>query len=432
MRRSIAVSVVAVLLGSGSLLAQVDAALQFAGIPPSGVVLLDTTTGTTTTIRPPGNDGTAGGVLFGPYGNLYYASRENGVAALNVANRSWDPRRSVTDPSRNIIFTPWQPAWDYDNVGGPALVCLDQKQGVSPAPLFARQAFRVDYSSFTPTVMLQGWYPIGERPSSDFFPDLYNPGSFVGVGEWTYDADVRRYTLPSSGPGPLTSTLMASQRFPSRSDATLLETGELAILADANVTFVDLRTGFARDVRTQGVAGGFGAIWSDPWERPGMTGRIVTGHTLFDVDLGVDPVVATRSVPLTLPQGAIVYCGRDAEECQLCAWVTNPATGARNFHLNFGRRAAGQTAYLAPSLSGLAPVAFPVAGLEIRLALDGATYLGLNNLLPYAPSVVLDGDGQADIAWSGLPDQPAVTAFWQAVTLGSVSDASNIIGVMLD
>jgi hypothetical protein len=272
---------------------------------------------------------------------------------------------------------------------------------------------------------------------SDFYPNLFKPGTFVGIPYGTSDLTVTEYPLAPKPPQALSLTTIVAISSQCYYDACWAEDGFIYVWGGSTVGFhqVDVRGKNSTVIPVTGMTTTtLAAVWNEPWERPGMKAHLCSraDSTVYTLDLAARPIAAVRTtVLLPAAAGGAVNSGREAEEAQLSSWWTGARPGERNFHLNFGSAHGGETAILVPSALGLARGPLVFSGLELYLTLDSLTVLGISGLLPYPPVVVLDSSGQSDVVWKGFGTRLGVTAYWQAVTLkgAALTDASNLIHV---
>jgi len=438
-----------VLLPGGALSAQYDAAI-FSSISTTNahatyVTLVNTASRTLTTIwKAPGiaagsSQRNRGG-MFGPDGLIYVSLIDyNGLGALDPVTGAWP--RFVGDFRNDVMGFPYQPALNFDNVGGIGFCLIDGNQPPSPpAPAASKNTVLVDFA--TNRYTLDGWFPNTEVDMSDFYPNLFNPGEFVGVCYYANDHTVSGYPLAQNPPEALSLTTLATVSSLHRVyyDSCWAEDGNLYLWAgsDSGIFQVDIRTGASTLLPVTGLASGmtYGCMWNEPWEKSGMIAYVLprTDQVVYSIDLAARPLKAVATglvIPAT--QGTRVNTGREAEESQLTSWWTGAGPGQRTFHLNFGQGHAGEIAILLPSATGLAANPLVLNGLEVYLAIDSISLSGLTNVLPYTPMVTLDTSGQFDVIWKGTGARLGVSAFWQAVTMkgSTFTDASNIISVNL-
>ena len=449
MKHCIPVFLILSLFPGDTLPAQYDAAI-FSSIATTNahatyVSLIDMTTQTVTTIwKAPGvaagsSQRNRGGV-FGPDGLIYVSLIDyNGLGALDPKTGAWP--KFVGDWRNDVMGFPYQPALNFDNVGGIGFCLIDGNQPPSPpAPATSKNTVLVDFGANKYT--LDGWFPNTEVDMSDFYPNLFNPGTFVGVCYYANDHTLTEYPLAMNPPQALSLSTLAtlSSLHHAYYDACCTEDGKIYVWAgsDSGIFQVDTRTNTSTLLPITGLAAGitYSCMWNEPWEKPGMKAYLLTrtDSTVYSIDLKARPLTAVATkVILPAIQGSRVNTGREAEESQLTSWWTGATPGQRTFHLNFGAGHAGETAILVPSATGLAASPMRLNGLEIHLALDSITMFALMNILPYPTMVTLDPGGQHDVIWRGFGSRLGVSAYWQALTLkgSTFTDASNIIHVNL-
>jgi len=411
------------------------------------VLLFDSATAKVTSVIPqPGTlAAPARGGCFGPAGFLYASvwgttqpGSAPGIDVLDPILGQWIPALQVKDPgptpSFRIMGAPYTPCPNYDNMMGFGIMCVDGNPPPSSLnpPANSRNTFLVDYSTATPTFRVDGIFPDTNIPMSDFFPNPHGAG-FIGVGFYTNDQKVSHYPVANPARTPITVKTIASLPFPSMYDATVAEDGKIYTLSNGFMLVIDVLTSKVNTVATSGLPGGWCAMWSDPWEKPGMDAYVAQDgtNTIHKVDLSVDPMVSTQIY--SIGKSYSINTGRHAEECQLCSWKSS-TTGKRNFHINFGPNALGQWCILVPSLSGMTKMPLVVNGLQIHLLLDNASFLGLQGFLPYNFTAALGTSGEVDILWNGFGSELGIRSYWQAVTFnknGVFTDVSNIINVGL-
>lgn len=390
-----------------------------------------------------------GGVHIQGYRWCQSAWTTNGIDVFDPYAKAWVANLQSADPTNFVLGAPYTPAVNYDNIGGVGLYVVDGNPPPSSLnpPSGSRNTSTVDYSvtplhggTAKPNVVVNGFFPNTNVPMSDFYADLFLPGNFIGVGFYTNDQKVDRYDILASPPGNLTLTRVASLPAPSEYDAAWAEDGNLYILRAGGLMVLDPRTG---TVTTTGLSpspipsqGTWGAIAVAPWEQPGMMAVIASDATdqTYLVDLLTGTVTSVQDLnTVTGVSNFFINSARNTEESQLVSWQKADLKGnpvARVFYLTFGTQAAKKTAFLAPSLTGLASSPLQLGTLEIYLSIDVVTVMGLQGLLGYNPAVTLDsrGEGSVTLNYFGLP--VGVNTWWQAV-LSDLSDASNIIGVQV-
>ncbi len=406
------------------------------------IVLFDSHAGKSTTLIAQSTVQQSRGAMFGPTGLIYMSAwTTNGIEVLDPVQRVWIKSLAVADPTNNLMGAPYQPAPNYDNLGAFGVWCVDGNPpptSLNP-PANSRNSFVVDYSVSPPTFRADGFFPNTDTPMSDAFANPYGPG-FLCVGFAASDRKIDIYPLASTPPSTISLTNVLTLPMDSQYDATFAEDGNLYVLGANNMMVCDIRNKKVTTIQIKGLPIGYGALWSAPWEQPGMKGWIASDidDTVYALDLMAAPMVVTSLMkfpfPAPLPHTNWSFnTARSAEECQLCSWKSD-LKGKRNFHVNFGSSALGQPCVLVPSLLGLRRNPMMLSGLEIYLAIDNASILGLQGLLPYPGVVYLGTSGEADILWSGFGNELGIRSYWQALTFnkgGKFTDASNIINVGL-
>ena len=375
------------------------------------------------------------GGLMGPDGFPYVGLWvTNGVASLDPATGAYLNKVTGTNA---VVGAPYALAPNYDNVGGFGICCIDGNVPPAPAPAATRNTALVDFAARTAAV--DGWFPNTETDQAGFFPNLFKPGTFVGVPRHSSDLTITEYPLALSPPQALTITTLATLSSRGYFGATWAEDGMIYVWGShfLGIHQVDIRKGTSTLIPVAGVySPTYAALWTEPWENTGMKAFISgsNGDT-FALDLLARPIIATQTLSLkNIPLFSFPMVGCNSEEGQLHSWWTSAAKpGQRNFHLNFGQACAGETGILVPSLTGLRSTPALLNGLEIYQSLDSVSMLGIGGALPYTAFTVLDSTGQADILWRGYGVKLGISAYWQAYTLkGSVfTDASNLIHVNL-
>jgi len=374
------------------------------------------------------------GGIMGPDGRAYIGLWiSNAVASVDPATGALVD--IVKDGSNSILGAPYQLAPNHENVGGFGICCIDGNSAPAPAPANQRNTALVDFA--TKTFAFDGWFPNTELDQAGFFPNLFKPGTFVGVPRSSGDLAINEYPLAQTPPQALVLTTLVSLPSAGYFGCCWAEDGNIYVWGNQYVGMhvVDIRAHASTVVAVSGVyAPMFACLWAAPWEKPGMRAYLSgSDYTVYSLDLMARPIIATKTTAvLKAPVMDFPIGACNAEDCQLCTWWSGAAKpGQRNFHLNFGQAHAGEVAVLVPSVSGLRPVPAVLNGLEIYLLLDSASLAGLNGFLPYAAVSVLDGTGQADVTWRGLGAKLGVSAYWQAYTFGAggTTAATNIIHV---
>jgi len=436
----------AILVFAATLPAQYDAAIfsSTGASPYSGyLALVNMARGTLTTVWTlPGMTSTTSqrtrGGVFGPDGLVYVGLWDhNGAGVVDPKTGAWI--RYVVDHCNCVLGAPYQPAPNHDNVGGFGLCCIDGNVPPAPAPQSPSTTLRntalIDFG--LGRYAFDGWFPNTETDMSDFYPNLFKPGTFVGIPYGTADLTVTEYPLAPNPPQALALTTIVAISSQCYYDACWAEDGFIYAWGGSTVGFhqIDVRGKSSTVIPVTGMTTTtYAAVWNEPWERPGMKAHILSraDSTAYTLDLLARPIAAVKTtVLLPTAAGGAVNSAREAEEAQLSSWWTGAKPGERDFHLNFGPAHGGETAVLVPSRSGLARTPFVFGGLEIYLTLDTLTIVGFSGLLPYPPVAVLDSSGQADVIWKGFGARLGVTAYWQAVSLkgAALTDASNLIHV---
>jgi len=414
--------------------AQFDAAILCHSGP---VILFDTATSKATSIIPQALAQASRGGMFGPRGYIYTSNwTDNGIGVLDPVQGTWIAGLLTKDPSNFVMGAPYQPCPNYDNLGGFGILCVDGNPAPTSLnpPANSRNTFVVDYSTPTPTFRVDGFFLNTDLPMTDMVPNPHGAG-FIGVGFGATDHKVDHYPLASPPLSTLTLTNLCNFPMDAMYDATVGEDGNYYVVAQNLMMICDTRAKTVTTVTMTGLPAGYCGIWAEPWEKPGMKAFIVSDvdDSVYSVDLLAAPMAVTSVVKLPNAGSYNINTARSAEECQLCSWKSDKK-GKRNFHVNFGPNALGQVCVLVPSLLGLNRNPLILSGLEIYLAIDDASRLGLQGFLPYPSSVFLGTSGEADILWNGFGTELGIQSYWQAVTFnkqGKFTDVSNIINVSL-
>lgn len=409
------------------------------------ITLLDSGTGSFTTLIPQMlNAGRCRGGMTGPDGSLHFSEwNNNGIFVWDMQLMALDTMRHAVDATNAIMGAPYQPAPNYENVGGFGIFCMDGNGAPAPAPTAHRNSFTVDYSTTPPAFQMTGWFTNTKVPMADCVANPHGSG-WLTVGHTTSDFEVAIYDHPATIPNTLTiTTVIPTLPFPSMSDATMADDGRLYVpgydAANANALVMMQVDVLAQAVTTIAVTGGFtgdtiGSIWAEPWENPGRLAYIagLLNDTVYQLDLTQNPMIVTS---ITTPAIQIDHStGRSLEENQLSSWWIDQ-NGRRNFHVNFRKSTPG-----AQSVLAVTPIASPSAnplmlsGFEIYLSIDPTiTLFGLQGFLPYQPFRTLDVALQADHIWNGIGSVLNIRSYWQAIAIrnGVVEDVSNIINVRL-
>lgn len=373
------------------------------------------------------------GNCVGPNGDVYVSMwTTNGI--FEVDPNTGAITTICADATNATIGAPYDPVVNNEAVGGPGLWVVDGNPAPAPVPTGNRNTVLVDINGLACTLdcyMSSTTY----TPLSWSGQHPYNPGEFVTLGFTTSDMKADSYALATTPGSPcvITTVCVATNGF--QYDGFMGEDCNLYGWS-SSTTFVGFNkvdvannacTTIALPITHTGT--GYAACWADVPEAPGFNAYVAyQDGNVYTVDMNTATI--TTMGPIVFPGGVTtVTNANNAEENQLSSWLQTPG-GVRNFHLNFGANDAGNAYYLAPSLTRNCTNPLTLSGLELWFTVDQITLFGLSGFLPYAPSGILDANGEADVTWN-LGQLGIQTAYWVALTIngGNVLDISNVMCV---